>query len=164
MKLLDTFQDCGVQTARPSYAAVDPDTGNTLSSSPDTIPGLTTQIPGLVQLGIGMYRFEKNLDMGIGFYGTGGAISFTCSDPDIRHTMALSWLVPETGNLGIGVTDNINKYKTLEDFYNQTAGARKVVTSEDSPGRGKIWGSAVPRGFPEVVDKKDLVFTVLITK
>jgi hypothetical protein len=164
MKMSEIFQDCGVQTGRPVYADVDLDTGSTRSTKPDLIPGMTQIVPGLVQGGVGMYRFEKDLDLGLGFYGTGGAVSWTFTDPVMTTTMALAWLVPETGDPGLGVTADLGKYSSLEDFYNKTAGARKVVNrdyAKGSDGRDiKIKSNGVPRQYPDNSDMQDIVFTI----
>ena len=161
MKMAEIYQECGVQTARPVYADVDIDTGSTIATKPDTIPGMTQIVPGLLQAGVAMYRFEKNLDMGIGFYGTGGAISWTFTDPKVSTTMALAWLVPQSGSPGLGVTANLAKYASLEDFYWKTAGARKVVTIDRLGGADvRIKATAVAREYPDNIDSDDLVFTL----
>jgi hypothetical protein len=117
----DHYYNCGFESAHP--AIVDPDDGS--ESNAHTIEGLLTLPPSVSPeplFGVGAYRFEKDLSLGIGFYGTGGAISFTSSDPATNgKVMAISWLVPENGNPGCGVTADLSAYKNLEDFYMQTA-------------------------------------------
>lgn len=166
IKMSEVYQDCGVQTARPVYSDTDIDTGSVRATKPDVIPGITQLVPGLLQGGIGMYRFEKNLDMGIGFYGTGGAISWTCSDPDVHTTMAFSWLVPETGDMGMSVTADLSKYSSLQDFYEKTAGARKtdrISRANGAPGKDpRIKCSAMLRGFPDSPVANDMCFTIYL--
>lgn len=157
----DAYQDCGVQTGKAAYTEVDPVTGSTLSTKPDTIPGVVNQIPNLRQRGIGIYRFEKNLDMGIGFYGTGGAISFDFTDPKIGQRVAISWLVPQTGDLGLGVTANLDHYSSLEDFYNKTAGARHINLTANEGGVD-IKASVFPLLFPDDSDPHASVFTIVV--
>lgn len=164
MKMAEIYQDCGVQTGRPVYADVDVDTGSTRSTTPDSIPGYTMIVPGLLQAGVGMYRFEKNLDMGIGFYGTGGAISWTLSDPRATTTMAFAWLVPETGKPGMAVTADLGKYASLQDFYEKTAGTR-IVQTRDKGGnpQATIKATGAPRRYPDSENMDDIVFTIFAT-
>lgn len=163
MKMAEIYQDCGVQTGRPVFADVDIETGSTRSTNPDLIPGKAQIVPGLVQGGVGMYRFEKNLDMGIGFYGTGGAISWTFTDPTVSTTMAFSWLVPETGDPGYGVTADLNKYASLQDFYEKTAGARERETYDSArSGRKRLTINVgvASREYPDKITPQDLCFTI----
>ncbi len=165
MTLHETFQDCGVQTAKPVYSEIDPGTGSTISSQADTIPGLVQIIPGLRQAGVGLWRFEKNLDWGLGFYGTGGAISWTFTSAYIKTTMAFAWLVPESGDLGCFATTDLSKYASLSDFYYKTADKRGANANrgEGAPQEPRIVFSLGARRYPDNNDTQDAVFTILVT-
>lgn len=165
--------DAGVQTGRPVIEQEDWDTGRVTATKPDTIPGIQNikgdeefGIPDMILGGLGMYRFEKDLSMVIGFYGTGGAIVFRSTDPAMRNKrFAVSWLVPETGKAGFGVTADLDgDYASLEDFYDKTAGARTVKNKDWGKHRGKtvstIQASLIHRAYPDTENDGDLLLTV----
>ena len=164
----DLYIDCGIQTGRPVYEEEDLDTGRTVATNKDTIPGLEDYGDGYVFCGLGMYRFEKDLSLILGFYGTGGAISFRCTDPKVKNKiLAISWLVPETGKPAFGVCADLGKYDSLEDFYDKTAGARKSDWFDKGTYRNKevvrIRGSMIHRLYPEEKDEDDLLLTVTVS-
>lgn len=128
----ETF-DCGFETHYP--AIVDP-AGKAGPTDPHHIPGQTQVDLGSgpeTFYGMSFYRFENRRVLGLGFYGTGGAIAFTSDDPRTQgKMMAVSWLVPETGDRGCCVTADLSKWPSLSDFYYKTADTRKEVNSDVS--------------------------------
>ena len=162
MVLKDIYQDCGVQTARPVYSERNPTTDSVIATKPNTIPGRVELLPGLKQAGIGIYRFEKNLDWGLGFYGTGGAISWSFGDAKIGTTMAAAWLTPEKGDLGWAVTADLSQYSSLQDFYEKTAdtGAKRRLASDGKTGGPSIRIGPSPRNRPDDDNWNDAVYTI----
>jgi hypothetical protein len=160
----EIYRDCGVQTGHPVFSETDPETGVVTSRQADVIPGLNTDMPQLPMAGVGMYRFEKDRSLLIGFYGTGGAISFTSDDPKVKQKVAIAWLVPETGRPAFAVTGDLSKYQSLQAFYDKTAGARDSSENRDFVNGGvSIYASLVFRRYPDEQDVNDLVLTVHMT-
>lgn len=171
------FIQHGIQSGRPVIMEYNEDTGRSSAMSPDTIPGMEflegfpeEGIPDMWLGGLGMYRFEKDLSLVIGWYGTAGAISFRSSDPKTKGLVyAISWLVPETGKPAFAVTADLNgKYDSLEDFYEKTAGERKSDNLDTGKHRGKrttrIRGSMIHRDYPDTENENDLLLTAHITR
>ena len=188
MRKKEVFQDCGWQSGHPVYKEVDPETGAELSSNPDVIPARQKFGSGQTLSGVGLYRFEKNLDLVIGFYGTSGAISFTFDDPKIKNDMAIGWEVPETGSPYYSATNDLSKYASLEDFWSKTiderasgegehpayAYSRKGYTAAELKGleRWGISGPYAPEGpavlinekereYPDDPNDNDMIFTAV---
>ncbi|MEM0899152.1 MAG: hypothetical protein AAGI92_04285 [Pseudomonadota bacterium] len=170
------YIDRGVQTGRPVVEEINEDTGRATATSPDTIPGLEflegwpeEDIPDMWLGGLGLYRFEKDLSLVIGWHGTCGAIGFRSSDPNTKNKrFAVSWLVPETGKPAFAVTADLDgKYDSLEDFYDKTAGERKSDNFDIGKHRrknvAKIRGSMIHREYPSTENDNDLLLTVAIT-
>ncbi|MEM0899153.1 MAG: hypothetical protein AAGI92_04290 [Pseudomonadota bacterium] len=166
----------GVQTGRPVIEEVNEDTGRTTATSPDTIPGIEAfdaepqfDLPAMTLGGLGLYRFEKDLSLVIGFYGTAGAISFISSDPKTRgKKYALAWLVPESGNPAYAVTGDLDgKYDSLEAFYRQTAHVRKSDNLDRGLHRRRIAttirASLIHRAYPDTSDENDLLITAAMS-
>jgi hypothetical protein len=86
--------------------------------------------------GIGCYRFEKDRSVaGMGVFGTSGAVALTSDDPATNgKTMAVSWRIPErleSGKPACGVTADLRgSYKSLQAFYEATAGAGSAASHE----------------------------------
>jgi hypothetical protein len=164
LKKSEIYQDCGVQTGRPVYSETDPESGVVQSTNADVIPGINVDMPEFPMAGIGMYRFEKDRSLVIGFYGTGGAISFTNDDPKYNQKkIAVAWLVPETGKPAFAVTGDLSKYQSLKAFYDKTAGARDSTQNRDlNGGRPSVYGSMSFRRYPDEQNVNDLVLTVFV--
>jgi hypothetical protein len=143
LTLKESYIDCGLQTAKPTGSF----NGKTLN---DVIPGRQEPLPGQVLKGVGFYRFEKDLSLGFGVYGTGGALSFTCDAPGVKNTFAISWFIPEGGAMGVGVTIDLGaKYSSLKDFYLKTAGANSQSERVDSDTASIIHGTLWFRKWDE---------------
>lgn len=169
--------DVGVQTGRPVIEEADMDTGRKIATKPNTIPGVRTiegdpefDIPDMMLGGLGLYRFEKDLSLWIGFYGTGGAIAFRGTDSYLKEKrFAVAWLVPETGRPAFAVTaDLYGEYESLKEFYDQTAGARKSINMATGKARGAtvatINASLIHRGYPDTSNDGDLLLTVCMSR
>lgn len=154
----DVYFDCGHETHYPAIVdptGVDPPAGAHVIPGWTTLP--TTKPPTLVT-GIGVYRFENSRALGLGFYGTGGAVSFTSTDPRTNgKEMAVSWLVPATGKVGYAPTSDLSQYSSLGDFYNKTADQRTVNVREV----GDYYDIACAMGVRDS-DSNDLVMTVCV--
>lgn len=165
LKKSEIYQDCGVQTGQPVFSETDPESGVVQSTSADVIPGVNYDNPDFILAGVGMYRFEKDRSLLIGFYGTGGAISFTTDDPRYNQKIAIAWLVPETGKPAVAVTGDLSKYQSLQAFYDQTAGKRDSTKRNDlTGGRPKVQASMAFRRYPDEKNANDMVLTVLVTQ
>jgi hypothetical protein len=153
----DLTFDCGLETHYP--AVVDPK-DITKFEQTHVISGEVTlpMSPPVSLYGVGFYRFENKRALGIGFYGTGGAIAFTSDDPRTQGAvMAVAWLVPETGARGFAVTSDLSRYASLSDFYYKTADLRKETPSDDGDFysvHGAFWDRES--------DSDDLVLTVSV--
>lgn len=159
----EIYQDCGIQTGKTVYSETDPETGVVQSRKADVIPGVNIDMPEFPMAGIGMYRFEKDRSLLIGFYGTGGAISFTTDDPKYNQMkIAVAWLVPETGRPAFAVTGDLSKYQSLKAFYDKTAGNRDSTNRDLTSGRPSVYASMVFRRYPEEQNVNDLVLTVFV--
>lgn len=160
----EIHQNCGVQTGQPVFSETNDETGVTLSTNPDVIPGFNASIPGFLMAGVGMYRFEKDLSLVIGFYGTGGAISFTADTPKFPQKIAIAWLVPETGDPHFAVTGNLSQYGSLQAFYDKTAGAGVNDNRSFVDGCARVYGSLMYRRYPDEQNINDLVLTVYVSE
>lgn len=158
----EIYQNCGIQTGRPVYSETDPESGVVQSTKADVIPGVNTDIPDFPMGGVGMYRFEKDRSLFIGFYGTGGAISFTSDDPKIKKKIAIAWLVPEIGRPAFAVTGDLSQFQSLKAFYDKMD-ANRDSTNRDFPSDGaRVYASMVFRRYPDEQDVNDLVLTVFV--
>jgi hypothetical protein len=164
----DLYLDCGKQTARAVFEEKDAETGRMTASKTDTIPGRMDWGGGFETCGIGMYRFEKNLDMVIGFYGTAGAISFTSTDPAIDKVFAIAWSVPERGDAAVAVCENLRMFENLQEFYEKSIekGAKSAsATAKSKAGNAvaEIRAAVSFANFPDASDEKDRVVAVTIS-
>lgn len=163
LKKSEMYEDCGVQTGRPVYSETDPESGVVQSTKADVIPGVSIDIPEFPMGGVGMYRFEKDRSLLIGFYGTGGAISFTTDDPKYNQKkIAVAWLVPETGKPAFAVTGDLSQYQSLQAFYDKTAGKRESTNRDLTSGRPSVYASMSFRRYPDEQNINDLVLTVFV--
>lgn len=163
LKKSEIYQDCGVQTGRPVYSETDPESGVVQSTNADVVPGVNADIPEFPMAGVGMYRFEKDRSLVIGFYGTGGAISFTTDDPMYSNKkIAVAWLVPETGKPAFAVTGDLSTYQSLQAFYDKTAGKRESSNRDLTDGRPGVYASMAFRRYPDEQNINDLVLTVFV--
>lgn len=159
----EIYQDCGIQTGKTVYSETDPETGVVQSRKADVIPGVNADVPEFPMAGVGMYRFEKDRSLLIGFYGTGGAISFSTDDPKYSSKkIAIAWLVPETGKPAFAVTGDLSKYQSLQAFYDKTAGARTSDNRSFISGAPSVYGSMSFRRYPDEQNVNDLVLTVFV--
>lgn len=171
----EPYIDCGIQVGRPAIVDRNWDTGAVVKTSPNVIPGRKYFDPDSEdmvygakysdarQSGVGAFRFEKNLSKLIGFYGTGGAISFRSTASDVSKTFALAWLVPERGKNYFAVTGDLGYYKSLKRFYEKTVESdRSIKKSTRGSGKGKIYAKMVQRGYPDNGDDHDVCMTVRV--
>jgi hypothetical protein len=159
----EIYQDCGVQTGRPVYSETDPETGVVQSTNADVIPGVNIETPEFPMAGVGMYRFEKDRSLLIGFYGTGGAISFTTDDPKYKNKkIAIAWLVPESGKPAFAVTGDLSKFQSLKAFYDKMDANRDSTNRDFPSGAPSVYASLVFRRYPDEQNVHDLVMTVFV--
>lgn len=168
--------DSGIQTGRPVIEEEDPDTGRVSSTKPDTIPGVEYiegapeyDIPSMELGGLGMYRFEKDLSLFVGFYGTAGAISFYSKDPKLKgNRIAVGWDIREFGDKNyVSVSaDLYGEYKSLEDFFDKTIGKEKSNLKSSGKHKGKTvsraYASLIHREYPNTENDNDLLLTVSV--
>lgn len=164
----DLYIESGKQTGRAVFEEKDAETGRMTASRTDVIPGRMDWGGGFETCGIGMYRFEKNLDLVIGFYGTSGAISFTSTDPAIDKTFAVAWSVPERGEASVAVCENLRLYENLQDFHEKAmkkAKASASATAKDKAGSAlaEIRAALSFANFPDASDEHDRVIAVTIS-
>jgi hypothetical protein len=164
----DVYLDCGKQTGRPVYEAMDAESGRMAASKSDVIPGQMNWGDGFETCGIGMYRFEKNLDMVIGVYGTAGAISFVSSDPGVEKVFAVAWSVPEIGKPAVAVCENLKLFENLKDFFEKSmkkAGLKASAITKDKNGNpiAEIHAAISVANFPDASNEDDRVVTVTIS-
>ena len=101
--------------------------------------------------GVGCYRFEKDRSFGgLGVFGTSGVLTFTADDPASEcKTLGVSWHIPEkleAGKPSFGLTADLSgNYKSLEAFYEATAGSSGAGNHEVSAAGWRVQGSLVPR-------------------
>lgn len=164
----DLYLDCGKQTGRPVFEEMDAETGRMAASKTDVIPGRMNWGDGFETCGMGMYRFEKNLDLVIGVFGTSGAISFTSSDPAIDKVFAVAWNVPEHGMAAVAVCENLRLFENLQDFYEKSikkGGPSASAVAKDKAGKpvAEIRAALSFSNFPDSSDENDRVVAVTIS-
>jgi hypothetical protein len=65
----------------------------------------------------------------------------------------------------MGVTADLSKYSSLEDFYEKTAGSRKCNLNDDVRKGGlhpQILACPCAREYPDTIDPHDVCFTITV--
>lgn len=109
----------GIQTLHPATAETAGKGGKLSYRSPNVIPGKTSIDGDEPRFGVGIYRFEKDLSAGIGFYGTSGALQFRAKDEGLADGIAIGFNVGQGSDDTLAVTTKPSSFGRLSTFYDQ---------------------------------------------
>ena len=117
----------GVQTLHPAKAKMEVN-GNVSYTDPNIIPGpILAPINHFNDLvGVGIYRFEKDLSAGLGVYGVSGALSFQSMNSDRPEDVAVAF------NVGQG-SPNTVAITVAPEQNGGVEGMKRYIDSLDGP-------------------------------
>lgn len=157
----------GIQTLYPAELSSEPGVIPEIWINEDTLPKAKT-ISGETTYGMGVYRFEKNLDfLGFGVHGTSGVISF--KGDGLSDDVAAGWLVPYTGDKSrCAVSASPSKWGGLASFYDRWIDPDKERLTDSSSNSEieviasmQTWGGMYTGDDDEL---SNMVMTVVIRK
>jgi hypothetical protein len=99
-------------------------------------------VSGLDGAGVGVFYFEKSTTLGIGFYGTEGAIHLTAEDSTLLpNGVYIGWRVPEKGENTCAIS--INSYRDAKDFYERWINDNNSRQTDQSTAAGAVAHCAI---------------------